>query len=239
MEALLTAATIFLAIYTYKLWDATNGLLISDEAKSIQAAKDMTESLRLTRQAADAASSSVIVAAEQAKAAAKSASVSETAYISNQRALVGPTNASMASEPTKSKDAEVAIEYRDFGKEPATNFTYTADMFIAPENFFTSTLNGEANNRITSQMLACMKSQTSEGNIVYPTMTNGYNLYVTLDKKWIADSVITGDKIILAQGCFIYKTMGKIHHSYFCYFFKNGSTKPANLNICPIGQYAN
>lgn len=55
LEAILTIATVLLAVFTFYLWDATKGLLKSDIEKSVQAASDLKESLMLTRQAADAA----------------------------------------------------------------------------------------------------------------------------------------------------------------------------------------
>jgi len=50
--------------------------------------------------------------------------------------------------------------------------------------------------------------------------------------------IAKGEKIIIVQGCFSYRTFNAPHHSYFCYFYRQGFTKIQNLNICQSGHDA-
>lgn len=163
--------------------------------------------------------------------------------ITNLRAWLGPTNASMNSEPGKSQPIEIVVEYQNTGKEPATNFMHTLELSTIPaKNFFPQVPDGNDDvvGSASGWVVSCDPSKQTAGPVVFPTSgVNSYRLNATLDKKLIDDSVISGDKVIVLQGCFAYKTTGKIHHSLFCYYYKSGVTKMANLDICPSGQYAN
>lgn len=162
--------------------------------------------------------------------------------ITNLRAWLGPTNASMNSDLGKSQPIEIVVEYQNTGKEPATNFMHTIELSAIPSKTFFPQIPDNGDDIIGGGygwVVSCDPSKQSAGPVVFPSSgVNSYRLNAILDKKLIDDSVISGDKVIVLQGCFAYKTTGKIHHSLFCYYYKSGVTKIANLDICPSGQYA-
>ena len=162
--------------------------------------------------------------------------------ITNLRAWVGPTNASMNIKPSKSQPVEISIEYQNTGKEPAISFMHTVELSTVPSKSFFPQISDDSNDDVGKGygwVLSCDHSKERAGPVVYPTSgTNSYKLNATLDQELIDDSVISGNKIILFQGCFAYKTTSKIHHSLFCYYYKSGVTNIASLDICPSGQVA-
>jgi hypothetical protein len=54
----------------------------------------------------------------------------------------------------------------------------------------------------------------------------------------VDEDVVTGKKLLFIQGCFAYRTFGKVRHTAFCFFYREGQTKPENLNTCLGGHYA-
>lgn len=77
------------------------------------------------------------------------------------------------------------------------------------------------------------------GSVIYPsTGFSTYNLNLKSKDDLVDDSVTKGDKLIVVQGCFLYRSFDVARHSYFCYFYKQGQSKIQNLNICASGQYA-
>ena len=81
------------------------------------------------------------------------------------------------------------------------------------------------------------------GSVVFPSATNGFgggiqNLTFTKPDSFVDQNMIDGNTTIIVDGCFIYKSIGLIRHSYFCYFYKSKTTKPSNLNICQNGNGA-
>ena len=77
------------------------------------------------------------------------------------------------------------------------------------------------------------------GQVVFPsTGFSAYNLTLTIPNQTIDQETIDGDKTLIVQGCFLYRSFKVIRHSYFCYFYRAKTTKPDNLNICTAGHYA-
>jgi hypothetical protein len=235
-------AAVYAGVEAGRLADLTQSAMTDAKALSDQQRLDTQESLRLTRQAADAATSSVIEAKRfadaakiQADAATNSVRISRDEFTASQRAWVGPTVASMASEPTQSKPIEITIKYQNNGKEPAINFTYTTDEFFSTDSL------KEVTRKTSAYMDTCMReTKANAGQVVYPM--SGFNSYTLVDRieaEEITSSAIAKNNLVVVQGCFLYKSLRKIHHSYFCYFYQvGGMVKIDNLAICPIGQYA-
>jgi hypothetical protein len=173
-----------------------------------------------------------------ADAATKQSENSDKSLIEAQRAWVGPYNANIMAEPAIGKPVEITIEYQNTGREPALGFIYSIDPFlITPEE----DANWSVNTKLQNSMNICKATEKWQGgSVVYP-YTGSRSSYV-LNTKNIADFVdedfTKGNKLMVVQGCFLYKTFNLPRYSHFCYFYKQGYSKPQNLNICHSGQDA-
>jgi hypothetical protein len=175
-----------------------------------------------------------------AAAATKQSENSDKALVQAQRAWVGPRNASIAADPAIGKPVEITIEYQNSGREPATGFFYFVEPFgMLPAEEADGTLAV----KIHSYMKACQDTKEwPGGSVVYPSSSGfggGYTLSIKTTDNFIEEAMINGEKTIIVQGCFVYKTLEAPKHSYFCYFYRQGFTKIQNLNICLAGHDAN
>jgi len=183
-------------------------------------------------------------AAKQAEAADKQADamneavkVSRESLIAAGRAWVGPRNAKIMGTIEVGKPVEFAIEYANTGREPALNFVYSVDVFPST--------NADENNNITAAKInATLKGckaveSLGGGQVVFPsTGFSAYNLTFKTSDEISDQEMIDGEKTLIVQGCFLYKSFNVIRHSYFCYFYRTKTTKPENLSICLAGHYA-
>lgn len=198
------------------------------------------------KQQADAESQAASAALEESKnsqrtadaAGAQSASAEKSLAL-GARAWVGPFNASLsAGDPAIGAPFDVSVEYLNTGHEPAVNFLTSTRITTVPADgeWDKSTIEG-----FNAFADAC-KDMTKEvvgGSVIFPSL--GFSRD-TLDAKQmnvVDQGVFNGSKVVLVQGCFRYRTMDKPHFSYFCFFYRKNLTKPANLNICPLGHDAN
>lgn len=175
---------------------------------------------------------------KSADAAAKQAESSDRALMEAQRAWVGPRTASFTAEPAIGKPIEIAIEYQNTGREPALGFIYMADSFSISAKEADSGI-----GRIKDYMAACKNVKDwNGGSVVYPGtsgFSTGYTFFSKTKENFVDDAIVKGKKVIILQGCFLYRTFNLPRHSYFCYFYKQGFTKIQNLNICQSGHDAN
>jgi hypothetical protein len=114
------------------------------------------------------------------------------------------------------------------------NFSYSIDLFAVTES------SPDFGNRVTPFMTKCLATNTvPSGQVVYPsTGFSQYTLGAKSDKTLVDDLIVSGEKVVVMQGCFLYATGQTVHHSFFCFFYKNKFTRISNLNICPSGHYA-
>jgi hypothetical protein len=197
------------------------GLLIENNAKlAIAAGKQ-----------ADAAEKQAIAMGEYAKATRDS-------LVASQRAWVGPRNIKMDIAPVLNQSIEAVLEYQNTGRDPAVETIKDIDIF-------TATLEEDQSGAVTRKVDAFISKckimwQLQAATVVYPSTGLGVGYTVTriIDGELIDEEVIAGTKGIFATGCFVYKTFGSIHRSWFCHFYRNGKTKPANWGICETGNGA-
>lgn len=191
------------------------------------------------QKSAEAASQSAVAAKEQAEAMTKQAETSAQAIIGSQRAWVGPTNATFGAEPAIGKPIEVTIQYQNTGREPALAFRYFSDLFPATIKEQTD---GTVEKTLSDYLNACREmKEWSGGSVIYPisgTFGGGYNLNIKSKDDFVDEPMTKGDTLAILRGCFAYRSVGMPHHSYFCFFYKQGQTKIQNLSICPTGHYA-
>jgi carboxylesterase type B len=177
-------------------------------------------------------------AEKQAVAMGEYAKVTRDSLIASQRAWVGPRNVKTDGPPVLDQPLEAILEYQNTGREPATETIRDIDVFTVTKEEDEA---GVTSKRIDDFISKCkIIWRPQQASVVYPTtgFAAGYNFTNTIPGALIDEDVVAGTKSIVAAGCFVYKTFGQIHRSWFCYFFRNGKTKPSTWNICETGNNA-
>lgn len=191
------------------------------------------------KEQADAAQKAANAAKAQADSMSQQTASSAQAIIGSQRAWVGPQNAAFGAEPTIGKAIDVTIQYQNTGREPALAFRYFADLFSATAAQQTD---GTVEKALSQYLNACKANKEwAGGSVIYPItggFGGGYTLNVKTKDDFVDEAMTKGDTLAILRGCFLYQTFNTPHHSYFCFFYKQGQTKIQNLNICSTGHYA-
>lgn len=188
------------------------------------------------RDQADAQTRAAEAEKQAAEAGKKQSENAERALTLGQRAWVGPQNAAFASEPEQGKPLELTVQYQNTGREPALSFVYSVNVTALLDS---QERKGNIPAQIQDYMNGCRNMREWQGgSVVYPTAFANYTLTDKTNAKLVDKAVISGDKIIVVQGCFAYTTMGMPKYSYFCWFYRHGATKIQNLNICASGHDA-
>jgi hypothetical protein len=200
----------------------------------IKVYEPIKEQADAAKKAADATTRAADAATKQSEIATRQAENADKAIFQSQRAWIGPSNASFTSEPKTEEPIEISILYQNTGREPALNFSYNVDIFAVTEN------GPDFGNRVNPFMTTCLATNSvAPGQVVYPSSGfSQYTLGAKSDKTLVDDLIVNGDKVIVVQGCFLYTTGQTVHHSFFCFFYKNKFTRIGNLNICQSGHYA-
>jgi hypothetical protein len=143
----------------------------------------------------------------------------------------------MEAVPTAGNGVKFAINYQNSGRQPATSFLTNAKPFVITSQ---EDKNGAIMAETVKNINACLAlSPITGAQVVYPsTGFSGNQLTVSFDKNLIDADVVSGEKIIGVNGCFVYETFSTPHHSTFCFFYKTGVTNMPNMNFCPTGAYA-
>lgn len=189
--------------------------------------------IEANRQLADAAG-------KQAQAAIENAKTAQDNLVASQRAWVGPRLARSEKAPELNKETSVVIEYLNTGREPARETIHDVDAFTATD---AEDASGVVAARINSFIGRCkIKRTPTLAAVVFPTAGglggSAYTLTRTIQDSLIDEDVINSEKKIIVSGCFVYKTIGTVHRSSFCYFFKAGKTPIEGWNICQVGNDA-
>jgi len=164
------------------------------------------------------------------------------------RAWLGPINAGI--DPlADGKPLKIVIAYNNTGKEPAQ-----ASWFVLPIIYPKEKWNdGTAFKEVGINRDNCLKYSRLDGvlNLAFPT--SGFTSYqLTYDasikpepptehdpKLLTADApMLAGDNIVVLMACMTYRTLGAIHHTSFCYWYRNKVIPPNNLAFCTNGQGA-
>jgi hypothetical protein len=173
----------------------------------------------------------------QAELSRASNKLNRDALIASSRAWVGPTIAGIEGSPEMGKPLKAIVQYANTGREPALNFVYAGDVFTAD---IADEANGVLTAKVEAYFKGCRAATTlRSGQVVFPTATNTANrLTFTTPDAFVDQAVIDGDKTIVVDGCFVYKSFEIVRHSYFCYVFNSKKGKPDALNFCDIGAGA-
>lgn len=204
----LAVTTIFLVFLTV-IFTGLSWCAFREQLHEMQASGEQTKKI-------------IEAANQQAAAANESAKTTRDAYVASQRAWVGPSNAKIDGEIAIGKALKIVVDYLNTGREPALNFIYTIDAL-------TSTLDDEKNGitmaKINAAFTACRESQViNGGSVVFPS-TGGINpsgqaVTITTNDSFVDQDIVDGNNIAVVDGCFVYKSIGIVRHSYFCYFYR-------------------
>ncbi len=196
--------------------------------------KEQAEAAKI---AADATTRAAEAATTQSEIATTQAKNSDRALVLAQRAWVGPTIARIEDSPEIGKPLKIAIQYANSGREPALNFVYAGDVFVATA---ADEANGILSAKVEAYFKGCKTATTlRSGQVVFPTVANtANNLGLTTKDEFVDQAIIDGEKTIVVDGCFIYKSFDIVRHSYFCFYFNNNKTKRDGLNYCENGAGA-
>ncbi|MGO9953005.1 MAG: hypothetical protein ACLPN1_12465 [Dissulfurispiraceae bacterium] len=131
LEALLTIATISLAVFTYMLWSDTHNLVLEAEKTSIRQAAEMQKSLSITKQAADATYNAAIAAQESVAVAIKANQLNRDNFIADNRPWVS-VDIQIAGPLTWGKDGggtlPLKFMLRNTGRTPALDVDVNTDI---------------------------------------------------------------------------------------------------------------
>ncbi|HUC60514.1 MAG TPA: hypothetical protein VMF53_01010 [Alphaproteobacteria bacterium] len=174
-------------------------------------------------------------------ASANQHSDSTSVMIADSRAWVGPVDSNFRSPPVKDQEIIGIILYHNTGREPGQNSAHDVVAYIgsvADDN------SGKLTSKINQYVTNCLAApEHVGGEVIYPS--TGFSSMTTefqVPKEDVTQDVIDGKAYIVVQGCFIYRTAGKVRHSAFCYYYRGGKENPTDfqhLNDCPLGNYAN
>ncbi len=229
----LAVLTIFLVFLTV-VFTGLSWLTFRDQLN------EMKVSARQTNKIIDANAKLVDAATKQAEAATENAKIAQDNFVASERAWVGPRNAKIANNPVVGQDLPIMVDYGNSGREPATETIYDTDAFTATK---AEDAAGKVTQQIASFTNKCIDMwNPGKSQVVYPATgglaSTAYTLTKTLDKSLVDAEVVNGNKSIVVDGCFVYKTAQAIHRSWFCFFYKAGQTQNGNWNICPTGNGA-
>jgi hypothetical protein len=84
-------------------------------------------------------------------------------------------------------------------------------------------------------------SQWSGGIVVYPTFDSpkSYLASFKLPDDLVDNDVARGQKLVLVQYCFRYRSFDIPRHSLVCYYYRKGVSVRNSLNLCEFEQKAN
>jgi hypothetical protein len=175
---------------------------------------------------------------QQAELTRESNKLNRDTLIAGSRAWVGPVSVKIDGPVEAGKPIKTITSIRNTGREPGKNFRSIFEPIFTTED---EDNKGILSQKITTSRQFCFSTPSLPfGQVIYPTVGfgSGFEFTTTFAKDTIDDSVISGEKILVVLGCVAYDTFEITRHSSFCYFFKSGTTRPENLNICLGGSAA-
>jgi hypothetical protein len=175
-----------------------------------------------------------------ADAATSAANTARDTLVASSRAWIAPNTASFTSKIAEHVPMSWGVQYSNTGKSPALDVHPIWSLQQVPvSKFEDNTFNAFIEADKASD--ACTHLGTAPGaDVVYPDQPNGYKLIFTNHQpEWVNSDVLSGNTAVVLQMCFAYKTMGEVHHTSFCYFYRAGVSPTNNqMNICTAGNHA-
>lgn len=167
---------------------------------------------------------------------AEQAKIAHDNIVADHRAWIGVSRGEI--DLAQDKPVHAKIKYNNTGRQPTP---VSINVAIFPYTYDDWAISGKAGKDITAAHDACF----SVDDKIIPTVSafpgTGPSEYqyditnadISMDKKFLS-----GDKVIVVFGCFLYKSYGQIRHTTYCGFDLSGTTVVQNLSFCGVGNDA-
>jgi hypothetical protein len=167
----------------------------------------------------------------------QSSDTAKRALDASSRAWIAPANAYFTSEIAKNVPLSFEVQYRNTGRSPALDVHPIWKLQkVSGSKFDDNTFNAFIESGDNCGSLTLVPG----ADVVYSDLPDPYKfIFDTHIPEWVDDDILAGRAAIVLQMCFAYRTMGQVHHTSFCYFYRVG-VSPANkqMNICTAGNHA-
>jgi hypothetical protein len=162
------------------------------------------------------------------------------------RAWVGPVQATVSI--SDAGIVTINVTYKNSGREPAVDFgdDWADDWAASPSdssiNFdFYDNCKSDGNQGRCGERAARWKRENCDDKQVFQDRVAFPDFTYTHSKTGLKVDVSDHNKVVVVQGCFVYKSsitfFRPIHRTAFCYFYHVG--QPENeMRACPVGNFA-
>ncbi len=159
------------------------------------------------------------------------------ALIANSRAWISPMSAGFEETPKLHQPLKFGIQYGNPGRSPALAVRPVYRMRSLAKGVFDD---NSVKSIIESDAICNNVVEAPGADVIYPEQPNGYKLEFTSgEPNFIEDQeLFNGSKAFLLEVCFAYQTIGVLHHTSFCYYYRSGVTKETQWNVCTAGNHA-
>ena len=154
------------------------------------------------------------------------AKVAQETLIASSRGWIAPRAAQIAGRLEKGRPIDVVVHYENPGREPAQNVIHVINgnviadpALLAPDKLATLQF---PENRLCD----VPTPSEGEGMIAFPSV-QGYDVHLSIfSKEGTPQAVLEGNESFFIEGCFLYRTLGAVHHSSYCMYLDPNKTKP-------------
>ena len=184
-----------------------------------------------------ATSAYAVIATLQWLAMQNSNQISRDAFTSSTRAWISPMRAGFEETPKLGNSLQFGVQYGNPGHSPALDTRPTYRIRSVPAS---SLEDNTIKASIESDDICHGVLEAPGADVIYPDQPNGYKLHFALSERNFIDDpdIFDGKKIFVFEMCFAYKTNATLHHTSFCYSYRNGLTTPNQWNVCNAGNHA-
>jgi hypothetical protein len=140
---------------------------------------------------------------------------------------------------------QVTVLFGNSGRQPAPTVSLITPKIFTIEDW----TNGTAVQDIEKWKTECLQMPMNDqvARITFPT-TGFTNFIIRYDgtqqsirdiqRLSVSTEIVTGKAIVALKGCFVYRTVEKVHRTSFCYYYQAKVSEVAHLNYCTVGQAA-
>lgn len=157
----------------------------------------------------------------------------EPASVTQDRAWIEPQSIMLRGPIKSTKPIELEVAYANVGKAVALDAMGRYQIQVVSAADFDK---GSADKSIEADQI-CRDVRTKFGaGVVYPSATR--RLDFTFDDPRYADRLNSGDNALVFEMCISYRTLSKVHHTAFCYYYRPHRQSALGMDLCLAGQHA-
>ena len=171
-----------------------------------------------------------------AKSAERSAKLAEDALIASNRAWLAPITALSMNKIAVGKPFNIAVTYRNIGKEPAIDVTYnfSAERVAADPKY-----PGWGGDFGKKKNEMCVQESESDKGVAYPGGADQYAVTYSIEPEFVDAAIMRAQLTFYIQGCIRYLTFSQVHHAAYCFYLHNDTSIPSEKwgwRFCPYGN---